>query len=48
MLALTRKLGESLIIGDDIKITVEKTNKSQVRIGIGAPKDVIYMQGRST
>ncbi len=31
MLILTRKLGESIIIGDDIKITIEKINKSQVK-----------------
>ena len=41
MLILTRRLGESLIIGKDVKITVEKINKSQVKIGIDAPKDVI-------
>lgn len=40
MLILTRKLGESLIIGDNIKITVEKITKSQVKLGIDAPKDV--------
>ncbi len=40
MLVLTRKLGESLIIGDDIKITIEKISKSQIKIGIVAPKGV--------
>ncbi len=40
MLVLTRKKGESLIIGDDIKITVIKTDKAQVKLGIEAPKDV--------
>ena len=40
MLVLTRKLGESIIIGDDIKITIEKINKSHVKLGISAPKDV--------
>ncbi len=41
MLILTRRLGESLIIGDNIKITVEKISKGQIKIGIEAPKDVI-------
>jgi carbon storage regulator len=40
MLILTRKLGESVVIGDDIKITIEKINKSQIKLGISAPKDV--------
>ncbi len=41
MLVLTRKLGEGLIIGDNIKITVEKISKGQIKIGIEAPKDVV-------
>ncbi len=41
MLVLTRRLGEGLIIGDDIKITIEKINKSQIKLGIEAPKDVV-------
>ncbi len=41
MLVLTRKLGESLLIGDNIKITVEKINKGQIKISIEAPKDVV-------
>ena len=40
MLILTRRVGESLIIGDDIKITVLGIKSHQVRIGIEAPKDV--------
>lgn len=39
MLILTRKIGETLCIGDDIKITVLNVQGSQVRIGIDAPKD---------
>ncbi len=41
MLVLTRRLGESLIIGDNITITVEKISKGQIKIGIEAPKDVV-------
>ncbi len=41
MLLLTLRLGESLLIGDNIKITVEKISKSQIKIGIEAPKDVV-------
>ncbi len=40
MLILTRKDNESLIIGDDIKITVLGVQGGQVRIGITAPKDI--------
>jgi carbon storage regulator len=37
----TRRLGESLIIGDNIKITVEEIGKGQIKLGIEAPKDVV-------
>ena len=40
MLTLTRKIGESVCIGDDIKIVVKEIKGKQVRIGISAPKDV--------
>lgn len=40
MLVLSRRLDESLIIADDIKITVLGISGNQVRIGIAAPKDV--------
>ncbi len=40
MLILTRRVGETLMIGDDIKVTVLGLNGKQVRIGIEAPKDV--------
>jgi carbon storage regulator len=40
MLILTRKLGESITIGDDIKITFLETKGKQVRIGIDAPPHI--------
>jgi len=40
MLILTRKLGESITIGDDIKITFLETKGKQVRIGIEAPPHI--------
>lgn len=40
MLILTRRVSESIIIGDDVKITVLGVKGYQVRIGIEAPKDV--------
>ncbi len=41
MLVLTRKLRECFKIGDNVTITVEKIGKSQIKIGIEAPKDVV-------
>ncbi|MBF0358061.1 MAG: carbon storage regulator CsrA [Magnetococcales bacterium] len=40
MLILTRRIGESLNIGDEIKITLLGIKGNQVRIGIDAPKHV--------
>lgn len=40
MLILTRRVSETLIIGDDVTITVLGTKGHQVRIGINAPKEV--------
>ena len=40
MLILTRRVGESLMIGDDIKVEVLGSHGNQVRIGIDEPKQV--------
>ncbi|MEE8059283.1 MAG: carbon storage regulator CsrA [Pseudomonadales bacterium] len=40
MLVLTRRIGENLIIGDDVTISVLGIKGNQVRIGIDAPKNV--------
>ena len=45
MLALTRKKGESLVINNNIEVTVLEIRGDQVKLGISAPKDVsIYRQ----
>ena len=52
MLILTRRQGESLIIGDDIKITVLIIYKTQIKLGVEAPEDVnikreeVYLKGQ--
>ncbi|MSR15019.1 MAG: carbon storage regulator [Gammaproteobacteria bacterium] len=40
MLILTRRVGESLTIGDNVNVTVLGIKGNQVRIGVNAPKDV--------
>lgn len=40
MLILTRRVGESVMIGDEVTITVLGVKGNQVRIGVNAPKDV--------
>ena len=40
MLALTRKRGESIIIGDDIEVVILSIQGEQVKLGINAPKTV--------
>lgn len=50
MLALTRKKGESLVINNNIEVTILEIRGDQVKIGISAPKDVpiyrkeVYLQ----
>lgn len=40
MLILTRRVGETLVVGDDITVTVLGVKGNQVRLGVNAPKDV--------
>ena len=40
MLILTRRVGETLMVGDDVTITVLGVKGNQVRIGVNAPKEV--------
>ena len=50
MLILTRKPGESLYIGDDVKVTIVEIKGNQIRVGVDAPSDLriyreeIYLQ----
>lgn len=40
MLVLSRRIGEAVMIGNDVKVTILSVDHKQVRIGINAPKDV--------
>lgn len=40
MLILTRRVGETVMVGEDISVTVLGVKGNQVRIGVNAPKDV--------
>ena len=40
MLILTRRVGETLMIGDNISVTVLGVKANQVRIGVSAPKEI--------
>lgn len=52
MLALSRKQGESIMVGNDIELTILEIKGEQVKVGISAPKSIpvyrkeIYMQIR--
>ena len=39
MLVLTRKIGETIVIDDDVRITIVQIKGKQVRVGVDAPKD---------
>ena len=40
MLILTRRVGETLMVGDDVTVTVLGVKGNQVRIGVNAPKEI--------
>lgn len=40
MLILTRRVGESIMIGEDVTVTVLGVKGNQVRVGVNAPKDI--------
>ena len=40
MLVLTRKIGEDILIGDNIRLTISSIDGGKVRLGIVAPRDV--------
>lgn len=40
MLILTRRVGETLMIGDDVTVTVLGVKGNQIRLGVNAPKEV--------
>ncbi|MCD4720741.1 MAG: carbon storage regulator CsrA [Desulfobacula sp.] len=44
MLILTRKIGESIVIGDNIVIKVVETGKNSIRIGIDAPREITVLR----
>ncbi|AHE97187.1 carbon storage regulator CsrA [Thioalkalivibrio paradoxus] len=44
MLVLTRRVGETLIIGDEIAVTILDVKGNQARVGIEAPKDVTILR----
>jgi len=40
MLALTRKVGESIVIGDNVEITIISVTGDQIKLGIDAPRSI--------
>lgn len=44
MLVITRKKGESILIGDNIEITIAKIDDGSVKIAISAPKEVTILR----
>lgn len=44
MLILTRKIGEGIILGDDIRISIMEIRGKQIRIGIEAPQNVVVLR----
>ena len=45
MLVLSRKVSQQILVGSDIRITIVKVERNQVRIGIDAPDHVTILRG---
>lgn len=45
MLILSRRLGEEIVVGDNVRIVVTRLRNGQVGIGIEAPRDVRILRG---
>ena len=44
MLILTRKIGESILVGDNIRLVVLEIRGKQIRLGIDAPPDIVVLR----
>lgn len=44
MLVLTRRIGESILLGDDIEITILDSHSGEIKIGISAPRSVVILR----
>lgn len=44
MLVLTRKVGEKILVGDDVVVSVVEVNRGSVRLGVEAPKSVSILR----
>jgi carbon storage regulator len=40
MLVITRKEGQSFLVGDDVRVNILSVDKNQIRIGIDAPREI--------
>lgn len=45
MLILGRRVGETLHIGDDVVVTIQRIEGGRVTVGVSAPRDVIVLRG---
>jgi carbon storage regulator len=45
MIILTRRVGEAILIGDDIKVNILKLIGKQIRLGITVPSDMLVLRG---